>query len=71
MRFYYDSHYPGEKRIISKFLWLPKRILNETRWLEKTSWIEEYVLHWDVNFWFAKSWLDHTNFYYKIVNNES
>lgn len=27
--------YPDEKRIVFKFLWFPRRIGNETRWLEK------------------------------------
>jgi hypothetical protein len=69
MRTYYDSHYPGQKRIITKFLWFPKRILNEKRWLETTSWVEEYIPHWDGSDWYARYWLDNTNFYYRVKNN--
>lgn len=36
----------GEQRVITKFLWLPKKKYNgfkkELRWLEKASWSETY-----------------------------
>lgn len=70
MRTYYDSHYPGERRIVTKFLWFPKRIGNEERWLEKASWVEKYIFHWDGNDWFAVDWLDRCNFYHQIQNNK-
>ena len=36
---------PEEKRIKTKFLLFPKRIRNETRWLEKASWKQRYVAY--------------------------
>lgn len=32
----------GDRRQRSGFLWLPKRIGNEIRWLERACWIEEW-----------------------------
>ena len=32
----------GDKKIVTKFLWFPKKINRETRWLEKATWEEEY-----------------------------
>jgi hypothetical protein len=40
------SHKLGDRRIITKFLWLPKTkykgFKKELRWLEKASWSETY-----------------------------
>ena len=33
----------GEHRSVSGFLWTPKTIGDETRWLERASWTEQYV----------------------------
>lgn len=35
----------GDGRIESRYLWWPKRIGDETRWLEWATW-EEEVVHW-------------------------
>lgn len=35
----------GTKRERGGYLWFPKRIGNETRWLEAAAW-EEEVMHW-------------------------
>jgi len=32
----------GEKRKRTKFLWFPMTLDSETRWLERTTWIEKY-----------------------------
>jgi len=53
------------KRERKGFLWFPKRISNETRWLEVAAW-EEEVVHWVSAFtderlywtWRATRWLD-------------
>ncbi len=36
--------YEGETRIVSKFLWFPKRLKNETRWLENTKIVEKGIV---------------------------
>lgn len=49
----------GDTREVTKFLWFPKTIDNETRWLERTTWIQEYVVTtgWDIpNFWMDRTW---------------
>jgi len=33
----------GQTRVVTKFLWFPKTINKETRWLEKASWTEHYL----------------------------
>lgn len=33
----------GTKRIVTKFLWLPKSIIGSWRWLCTASWEEEYM----------------------------
>ena len=61
----------GETRIINRFLIFPKTIQDETRWLEKASWVEraEYrreellfsyrlVLNWDPIDWLENCVLD-------------
>lgn len=40
------EHQIGDKRVSSGFLWLPKTIDGETRWLEKATWKEEYNEYW-------------------------
>jgi hypothetical protein len=54
----------GETRIVKKFLFFPKKIGKETRWLEFASWVEEYVYMYgdmrnhfnEPGFWAAISW---------------
>ena len=45
-----NKYYPidGTKRIKTKFLWLPKKINQECRWLEKSTWLESSQRMWDV-----------------------
>lgn len=50
---------PGDKRYCRKFLWLPKTIAGETRWLEKAEWTEvaheeSFFEHAPVGFNFRK-----------------
>jgi hypothetical protein len=55
---------PGETRIVKKFLWFPKKIGKETRWLEFASWVEEYELMYgdmrlhfkDPGWWYPITW---------------
>jgi hypothetical protein len=73
MRTYYDLS-RGQRRIITKFLWFPKRIENEKRWLERASWVEQFV-DWETCWkktdkWYAICWLDHCNFYYQVQHNK-
>lgn len=35
----------GACRTVSKFLFFPKKIDHETRWLEKAKWIERFKYH--------------------------
>ena len=52
------------KQIKTKFLWLPKKINQECRWLEKSTWLEESKRMWDVTYghewieWIGIKWLD-------------
>jgi len=56
----------GERRVRSAFLLLPKRIGDETRWLEFSKWEEENLLvpHPDLGWlcpeekWIPKKWID-------------
>lgn len=45
----------GETRIKKGFLFLPKRVDNELRWLEKATWMERYTY----NKWYIIRWLNH------------
>ena len=47
----------GATRIIqSEFLWWPKRIGDETRWLEKATWVDDYIYAY--RFWKSRIWID-------------
>ena len=37
MRWGTEKNFPLKKRMIRKFLWFPKKIDKETRWLEKAT----------------------------------
>lgn len=39
----------GTTRVITKFLWFPCKIDEETRWLERTTIIQKYCNWWDTN----------------------
>ena len=46
----------GGERVRTAFLLLPKRIGDETRWLETATWVEEWMGpgHW----WVGRRWVD-------------
>ena len=53
----------GEYRISSGFLWFPKTIGSQTRWLEYAKWLECYLKFADGNGfafyeWIARNWVD-------------
>lgn len=37
---WFDSEKEGTLRLCEGFLWFPKKIENETRWLENTRWVQ-------------------------------
>jgi len=41
-------------RTRNKFLWFPKKIESDVRWLERAKWVEEY----NGSFWFPQYWVD-------------
>lgn len=53
---------PGDERVLSGFLWVPKAVLSETRWLVTATWRERYV--WtgrgarERKAWRAVQWID-------------
>ena len=63
----------GETREITRFLWFPKCIDSEWRWLEKASWEQYYLNLSYASFldrrWFDRKWVQSSDSsYYK--NNE-
>lgn len=59
MRFHRkDSPKVGDVRIRERFLWFPKRIGNEVRWLEKAKYSEQLFSCWTDLEWVAKQWID-------------
>lgn len=48
---------PGDKRIVSGFLFLPKRLKGQYRWLEFTEWWQVFVGS-EYNDWCDISWAD-------------
>ena len=61
MRFVKENPEHGTERIMIRFLWWPKTINGETRWLETTSWREEWVRGSRVSacgdFWKGREWI--------------
>lgn len=53
------SRYPrcGDYRVRQGFLWFPKTIGIETRWLERAKWKEQYVCTNIQKVWRAFEWL--------------
>lgn len=45
---------PCTTRTRSGFLWFPKKVNGETRWLEKANWIEVY---WGNRGWVIEKWI--------------
>lgn len=43
MRWYHHNPESGDTRVKSGFLFLPKCIEMETRWLETTCWMQQYL----------------------------
>lgn len=56
MKFFVPVISSGTTRTKSGFLFFPKKIGTEIRWLEKAAWIEEY---WQCD-WYAIQWLQKT-----------
>ena len=48
----------SETRTRHGFLWLPKKIGNELRWLETAYWEEMYIDVCWYNYWEATKWLE-------------
>ena len=44
MKFKFKTARIGEERTVKKFLWLPKWINNECRWLETATWVERTII---------------------------
>lgn len=58
---WYTKREPYEGMIIfkSRFLWLPKRIGNQSRWLEKATWAEKYIWNGKVGkHWSPVKWIN-------------
>lgn len=49
----------GETRRVSKFLFLPKTIKGQTRWLEKACWCQHYVGGRHYQGWVDDYWCNH------------
>lgn len=50
----------GDQRTVTKFLWFPKYIENEIRWLEKSTFTQEYTIGGLLEpcYWFSIKWVD-------------
>lgn len=48
----------GTYREISKFLWFPKNINHETRWLENVTWFQTWQYGQYGDFWLDERWID-------------
>ena len=71
MRFKHPPN--GALRIKTKFLWFPKRIHTETRWLEKASWLEENQTGSTHAYWTIEDWIPtikHGRFYEIFVKKQ-
>ena len=65
MRWGTEKNFPLKKRMIRKFLWFPKKIDKETRWLEKATILQllycPYRLPSDCYKWKDLRWIDGIN----------
>lgn len=62
MRFYHKAPYSpkaGDVRLKRRFLWFPKRIGFETRWLEVAYWEERYWNFPVESGWVPEKWCDY------------
>lgn len=48
----------GDRRTVERFLWFPKTLENERRWLERARWEERYLVGSFGRYWIAKRWLE-------------
>lgn len=53
----------GDERIVTGFLFRPKKIGYTWRWLERASWVEKYTIYFDarlgkLKFWKPIRWFD-------------
>lgn len=48
----------GSKRVKTRFLFWPKTINKELRWLEKASWAQKYEVWEDFNYIQSNKWID-------------
>lgn len=47
----------GTLRVRVGFLWLPKKLNGEWRWLEYAAWSEEFVSYYEYGYgWEARAW---------------
>lgn len=51
-------HRYGDERIVKKFLWLPKTIGNERRWLEFSKIKQMFEFYMQFGFCTCKEWTD-------------
>lgn len=61
MRFIIDNPEVGDKRVKTKFLWFPKKIGTEIRWLETATWVEVFVYQNGQVFWVSQYWEGENN----------
>lgn len=58
MRWTWKNPKEGDVRIRKVFLWLPTRIDDEVRWLEKTVIKEVYFWSWSEGWWYKSEFID-------------
>lgn len=58
VRFIFKPDVAGKERIIKKFLWLPKRLENELRWLETVEIFQKSVNIKDPDYGYRVKWVD-------------
>lgn len=57
MRFKRPVPKDGEERVVTKFLWLPKNLNQEMRWLEKAKW-RQRAFHFTNGYGYFYEWRD-------------
>lgn len=50
----------GVTRTLTRFLWRPKCIGHELRWLERATWLERRCMGRRGDYWWAEAWMDST-----------
>ena len=57
----------GDTRIITRYLYFPLRVFDETtdieevRWFERAAWLEKYEYDWDGPCWYRIKFIDDTS----------